>query len=410
MSEPIFSPRLLAGWIAAAVVLFALSIYLMGAGEQAPDAVGPSTFSRSAIGHAGFAEVLQQLGIPVIKSRYNSLEKLSLDSVLVIAEPRLSAQPEDATRTLLKAAAILLVLPKWTGTPSEDRPGWLRQVSERSPGEAQRVLGLVAPRAAVSRESDGVQWTTNVLGLVPSLVSPVQLMRGDRLRPIIGGERGMLLGEMADGGRRVLVLSDPDVISNHGLAREGNAALAVAMVKRLRGNNGSIVFDETVHGYMARVGNPLQLLFQFPFVVATAQAVLAVALLLWATLARFGAPQPAEPPLTAGRQTLLANMAKLIEFTGHHQVMIRRYIQESIRDVARQLHAPKALSPEAMVVWLQRVGAARGVGVDCGDIVRRAAALGDGRGDLAPLVRLARDIHRWKQEIIDARSRHPRDR
>ena len=31
--EPVFSGRLLAGWIAGAVVVFAISLYLMGGGE-----------------------------------------------------------------------------------------------------------------------------------------------------------------------------------------------------------------------------------------------------------------------------------------------------------------------------------------------------------------------------------------
>ena len=57
--EPVFSRRLLIGWIAGAVVMFAISLYLMGAGEMTgPDSTGASTFSRSAIGHAGIAEVL----------------------------------------------------------------------------------------------------------------------------------------------------------------------------------------------------------------------------------------------------------------------------------------------------------------------------------------------------------------
>ncbi len=98
------------------------------------------------------------------------------------------------------------------------------------------------------------------------------------------------------------------------------------------------------------------LLFRFPFVVATVQGLIAIALLLWATMARFGAPQSAPPPLSAGRAGLLQNMAKLIEFTGHQQVMIRRYVQETVRDVARQLHAPRALAGQALIAWLQRVG------------------------------------------------------
>jgi hypothetical protein len=409
-ADAIFSPRLFAGWAAAAAIIFGLSIYLMGQGEvNAPETVGPNTYSRSAIGHAGIADVLQQLGLPVIKSRYNSLAKLSPGSVLVIAEPRLAGQSEEATRDLLKAANILLVLPKWTGEPSEQFPGWLREVHERAADQALAVLRLAAPRATLSRESGTPQWTTNALGLAPSLVSPVQLVRGDRLRPIIASERGILLAEIAERGRRIWILADPDVIANHGLVRENNAALAVAIVKRLRGDSGSVVFDETVHGFAAPVGNPLQLLFRFPFVVATAQALMAAALLLWATWARFGAPQVIPPALGAGRQALLVNMATLIDVTGHHQVMIRRYIQETVRDTARQLHAPKGLIAGALVTWLQRVGNARGVDVDCGEVVRRAAVLDDTRGNLAPLARLARDIHRWKQEIIDGRSRHPRD-
>jgi hypothetical protein len=433
--EPIFSRRVLIGWVAGAIAVFALSLYLMGAGEQSgQDNTGASTFSRSAIGHAGIAEVLQRLGLPVVKSQYDSLEKLSPGSILVIAEPRPSRQSEETIRTLLKANTILLVLPKWSGEPSERKSGWLREARQRHLGDAQWALNLVAPRAEVVRESGDVKWSTNALALAPNLVSPVQLVRGTGLRPIIGSERGMLVGEITDRNRRIWVLSDPDVISNHGLAREGNAALAVAIVKRLRsplpgpppragegkGGGGAksgsavaaagpIVFDETVHGYATRPASPFLLLFRFPFVIATAQGLIAIALLLWATMARFGAPQQAPPPLQAGRGGLLQNMARLIEFTGHQGPIITRYIQETVRDVARQLHAPRGLAGSALVNWLERVGASRGVSVDCAAVVQRADALGGaGPRDLSPLICLARDIHRWKGEILDGRSRHPR--
>jgi len=410
--EPVFSRRLFMGWIAGAVVLFAVSLFLMGGGGElsGPDSTGASTFSRSAIGHAGIAEVLNRLGISVVKSRYNSLEKLSDGSVLVIAEPQPARQSEEEIRNLLKADTILLVLPKWAGLPSQRTDGWLRDVRERFTGDAQWALRLVAPRGEVVRETGDVTWTTNALGLAPNLASPAQLMRGPGLRAIIGGDRGMLVGEISERNRTIWVLSDPDVISNHGLAREGNAALAVAMIKRLRSGDGSVVFDETVHGYLAKPSSPFMLLFRFPFVVATLQGLIAVGLLLWATMARFGAPQSAPPPLSAGRGSLLQNMAKLIEFTGHQPVMVARYVQETVRDVARQLHAPRALAGEGLIAWLQRVGGARGVAVDCGGLMQRADELGSARRrDPSSLVRLARDTHRWKGEILDGRSRHPRD-
>jgi len=411
MSEPVFSRRLLIGWIAGAVAVFAVSLYFMGGAELgAPESAGPNTFSPSAIGHKGIADVLQQLGLPVVKSRSNSLDKLSPGSVLVIAEPQRTAQSEEAIRALLKAKTILLVLPKWIGVPSEQRIGWLREVGEGPTLEAQWGLGLVAPRGEIVRERGSVAWTTNTLQITPSPDAPVQLVRGDRLRPIVGAMQGMLVGEIADRDRKVWVLADPDIISNHGLARVGNAALAVALIKALRSESGSVVFDETVHGLVVRTASPFLLPFRFPFAVATVQVLIAIALLLWATLGRFGAPQTAPPALSAGREGLLQNMAKLVEFTGHQDVMVKRYVQETVRDVAAQLHAPRELAGAGLLAWLERVGLARGVRIDCADLLRQAAQAGRGRRrNPSSLVRLARDIHRWKGEIVDGRSKHPRD-
>ena len=411
MSEPVFSRRLLVGWIAGAVAVFAISLYFMGGGELGgPNTAGPNTYSPSAIGHEGIADVLQQLGIPVVKSRSNSLDKLSPASVLVIAEPQRAGQSEETIRALLKATTVLLVLPKWIGVPSEQRIGWLREVSEGPTHDAQWALGLVAPRGEVARERGSLEWTTNRLQITPSPDSPVQLVRGDRLRPIVGAPQGMLVGEIADRDHKVWVLADPDIISNHGLARAGNAALAVAMIKALRGESGSIVFDETIHGLVVRTASPFLLLFRFPFVVASVQGLIAIALLLWATLGRFGAPQTAPPTLSAGRESLLQNMAKLVEFTGHQDVMVRRYVQETVRDVAVQLHAPRELAGEGLLAWLERVGLARGVTVDCADLLRQAAETSaTRRRNPSSLVRLARDIHQWKGEIVDGRSKHPHD-
>src|SRR5207302_5973441 len=116
--------------------------------------------------------------------------------------------------------------------------------------------------------------------------------------------------------------------------------------------------------------------------------------------------QTAPPALSAGREGLLQNMAKLVEFTGHQDVMVRRYVQETVRDVAYQLHAPRELSGGGLVAWLQRVGWARGVAIDCEAVLRQAAEPGMARRlNPAALVRLARDIHQWRGEIVDGRSR-----
>jgi hypothetical protein len=406
-----FSPRLLLGWIVAAIITFAVSLYLMGSsGDLGADTTGPSSYSRSAIGYAGLAAVLQQLGIDVVKSREDSLDKLTSDGVLVIAEPRPSVKTERIVRALLSADAILLVLPKWTGSPSRQKPEWLGAAQLLPSAEVAWALHLVAPQADVV-QVEKAAWQTNALAIAPTLDAPIDLIWGGGLRPLIGDADGMLLGEMRNGSRTVWILSDPDVVSNHGLPRVGNAALAAAMFGHLRDGVGRVVFDETIHGFVAVPANPLALLFRFPFVIATLLGAITVALLLWASLGRFGAPQPAPPPLGAGRQTLLQNIAKLIEFTGHQEIMVRRYVLETVRDVGRQLHAPRGLSSAALVAWLQRVGAARSVDVDCAALIGEAERLADGRRrSAASLVRLARDVYRWRGEIVDGRSGHPRRR
>lgn len=409
--DTFFSPRLLLGWIVAAIITFAVSLYLMGSHDDlGADTTGPSSFSRSAIGYAGLAAVLQQLGVAVIKSRDESLGKLAGDGVLVIAEPRPSVKTERIVRTLLTADTILLVLPKWTGRPSRQKPAWLGTAELLPSSDIAWALHLVAPQAEVL-QVDTAAWQTNTFAIAPSIDAPINLIRGGRLRPLIGGADSMLLGELRERNRTVWILSDPDVVSNHGLPRAGNAALAAAMIERLRKGTGRVVFDETIHGFIGVPTNPLALLFRFPFVIATLLGAITVALLLWASLGRFGAPQPAPAPLGTGRQALLQNIAKLIEFTGHQETMVRRYVLESVRDVGRQLHAPRGLSSAALVAWLQRVGAARGVDVDCTALFGEAERLADGRRrSAASLVRLARDAYRWRGEIVDGRSGHPRGR
>ena len=408
--DSLFSRRLLIGWLVAAALILVVALFLAGNSGNSLATVGPSTFSRSAIGYAGIADVLERLGFGVVRSRYDSPGRLTRGGVLVLAEPAPGAETAAMMRTLLRADTIFLVLPKWTGPPAPGKPAWLGEATPYDLSAVASVLHLVAPHASVA-EVTTPQWSRNPFNITPRIDAPIHVVHGGRFKPVIGDADHMLLGQLAAGRRTIWVLADPDVISNHGLAQPGNAALAVAMIARLRRGSGNVVFDETIHGFINAPASPLRLLFRFPFVMATIQALIAMALLLWATLGRFGTPQPAPSPIGAGRQALVENIAKLIEFTGHREEMIRRYVVETVRDVARQLHAPRGLQPAALVEWLQRVGAARGVDTDCGALVAEATTLAEGgRRNPAALVRLARETHRWREEVLNGRGSHPRDR
>jgi hypothetical protein len=399
----VFSPRLLAAWIGAALLTFAASLYFGGGGGGSAigaDTVGPSAFSRSAVGYAGIADILRRLNIPVEKNRRAALAEVG-GGVLVVAEPPL--QQAAALQPLLQARNLLLILPKWHGRASAQHRGWLAEAELAPEVEATAVLDFAVPGGKVSRVAAPPAWSANALRQAPNLEAPVQLVVSDRLTPIVGGADGMLLGERIDKGHRLWVLADPDVMENHGLGREGNAAFSVALFQALLGAGhlaDGVVFDETVHGFVATPPSRFKLLFEFPFVVATGLGAFAVLLLLWATLGRFGAPQALPPPLDAGKRGLIENAASLLDFAGHQPVVVRRYVQASLRDVARRLHAPPDLADPALLDWLARVGEARGVGGDC----RAIAASAERGGDASALTAVARAIHHWKGEILDGPS------
>lgn len=400
-AQSVFSPRVLVGWLAAAVLAFAASLYLMGSGEgkkPGGDTIGPSSFSRSAIGYAGIAEILRRLDVAVVKSQHDAVGKLRPGGVLVLTEPKGKFDADaDAADDIPRAKALLLILPKWVGLPSLTHPGWIGQALTVDESIPQAALRLALPAGEIVRPDAQQAWSANEIGVAPTLDATVQLMRAKELKPIVASSDGILLGELRQKGRRIWLLADPDVMDNHGVVRDGNAAFSVALINALRGSDGNVVFDETLHGYVARPTSPVKLLFQFPFVFATAQGALAVALLLWATLGRFGAPAPVAAGLDAGKLALVENTARLLDFAGHQRMMVRRYLQAALRDVARELRAPRGLSDDALVDWLKRIGAARGVATDIGAVYREVET----GAEPARFTAIAATTHQWKGEILN---------
>src|SRR5262249_27861119 len=80
--------RIAAAWVAAVIILLICTIALavLGGGGS-PATVMASTYSRSAIGYAGIADMMHRLGARVIKSRKDSVAQLDPAGVLIVAEP-----------------------------------------------------------------------------------------------------------------------------------------------------------------------------------------------------------------------------------------------------------------------------------------------------------------------------------
>jgi hypothetical protein len=410
--EEVFSRRVLIRWSLAAVAVFGVAIFLMAHGDSdASDSIGPIVGSRSAFGFAGIADILEQVGTPVVHTRYRSGDKLGNGGVLVIAEPRIDPRMLTKANRILNAKAILLILPKWIGAESEEHSGWVGKAVLSPSINVQAALDLVDPEADLERGPELSHWDRNKIGPNPVVAAPAQFIKSKKLKPIVADGDKILVGELTKKGQRIFVLADPDVMSNHGLEDTANAAFAVALLGALRTGDGPVVFDEALNSAPANGPNFINRLFKPPLLPGTLLVIVGAILLLWATMPRFGAADPPAPALDSGKRGLIDNIASLVGFSGRRGAIVGRFVEATVQDVARQLHAPRGLADGELGTWLDRIGRARGIKTDVAPSIEQANALGmTGRADPGELVALARTISDWKQEIIDGPARHQKRR
>src|SRR5262249_61455617 len=107
------------------------------------------------------------------------------DGVPVGAEPApaTSARPVPSPFT---AARVLLVLPKWTGNPSEQTPGWIDDATLLVEDAARREARVAVPDADIVRVPSVANWSPNEIGSVPKVAGSIQLIKSNRLRPVVG--------------------------------------------------------------------------------------------------------------------------------------------------------------------------------------------------------------------------------
>ncbi len=408
MNNRIFSARMLVLLAALAAFLFSLSILLSAYEDpmtSSDERAGAGAFSISSLGCAGLYDLLGQSGLRA--ERAVEADGNFRRGLHVLAEPGIREFRRTAEMLRNPSRRMLLVLPKWKPIRDENRSRWIKGVESLSAFDATEILNLASFPAAVVRQPWPKSWRTNELGFEPSGNVPVQLLRSEAFRPLVGNESGMLVGEWksGDGEKTIWVLSDPDVMANHGIGLGDNAAFMIALFGRMdnAGVGMPIVFDESLHGYSPGQLSPLRLLFDFPLVVATVLAVLSALLLALAGAQRFGRPERAGGGPGFGKESLIDNSARLMACAGHELPVLRRYVFMQIHAVAEALHAPAKLDSAALAEWLDRHSRSPEPGLSCGEILRRLPAPRSGAEGYSGAMRCAADIHRWREAVLSAR-------
>ncbi|MCA8944381.1 MAG: hypothetical protein KDB80_17595 [Planctomycetes bacterium] len=353
-----------------------------------------TSYSTSALGHAAFVELLERTGFPVVRSRFRSAER-AWSGLLVVLEPtdddrfdELVSDPE--------LPSALIVLPKWEVVrdhPLDDR--WIAEAGLRPTMEVESVARTIDASCSVVRiDGSGSNWSSDGVGeSIPPSVSDLQLLTGG-VDPWIDCDEGVLLGEVREG---LWILSDPDVLTNHGIARGDNASLVLSIFEELT-SWASIVIDETVHGFefVPSVWTELR---RFPFVLVMLHVMGLVVAALWCGLYRFGPPVPTASGVAAGKSVLIDNAAQLLLFGGHSGHLVRRYWSQARRRVREAYHLPREIADDELADTFRRIGRER---TDYDAVERRVARATADRGiDGSELLAAARAVSAWREEMLD---------
>lgn len=378
--------------------LFAIEVFY-GNGTSSKRAAANS-FSYSAIGHRGLVELLESTGIGIRVNQRDLTLTNGIES-LIIAEPHLSLLGDRVVETITSADTVLFVLPKWAGERALDNTDAVSSVTLLPERYISEILEKLSSGFVIARtEVEPGSWQMEGFDILPT-ISNVQLLRHVNAEPLISSEKGSLLMRMRINGSNILILSDPDLINNHGLSNGSNADLVYSIIQRVRlGKPAPVVIDETLHGFRLEP-NFWRAMLAMPFIVATLAAFVTAMALIWSASNRFGAPFRSDKETAAGKRRLIENAVRLIERGRHSREIVNRYFHNVVRQVEEKLHLPDNLAGEKRIEHLDAIARTRGLAVTLASLsAEKESLLNSKTGSSRNALRLARQVSRWKQGML----------
>lgn len=136
----------------------------------------------------------------------------------------------------------------------------------------------------------------------------------------------------------VILVFEPDLFDNYGLANRQTALLALDILRAAAVDSGSraVTFDLSLAGLGGRP-NLLTLAFEPPFLAATAGLLLTLLAIGWRAFCRFGPPRVAMAGIPPGKTTLVTNSAALIRRAGRLHLLTMPYVDALRERLAQRL-------------------------------------------------------------------------
>jgi hypothetical protein len=194
-----------------------------------------------------------------------------------------------------------------------------------------------------------------------------QLFDGSACEPIIGRGTETLLAScpVAGSDRTVLILSDPDLLNNHGLRLGQNAEIARDFLVSAAGE-GSLVIDYSRDNWLASPEEPIERertwadllrFFQPPFLALWIGGAVTLGLVLWRSFRRAG-PLARAKASGGGKLQAIRARARLMRLTGQDGALLADYAAARIAATAARLvgpgHARQIGEEQAFLRYLAR--------------------------------------------------------
>ncbi|MEZ2221622.1 hypothetical protein [Rhizobium sp. RCC_161_2] len=387
-----------------------------------------SGYDRSPLGNKGLQLWLQAKGIAVIRSDVHVTRARSEVSLRILPLPAsqgdtAETQADDEKNSdrleswiyqaKLYELPTLIILPKWRDSVVKD--------------EVARESGLL-PFADIYRDLEriyrpdlylkrsGPDFEEAQLTLMPDKPEKVALYRAqlfDRsslpshCTELAGMRSGALLLRCED-GVTIYLLSDPDLLNNHGLALANNAAFAVSMIRNLRGadetrpvyldTNGQLLDSEKPVDEgktYERSATDLKRFFAYPLSVIWGTILLVVAICFWRGAYRFGPPLvETSPNIEISKTAAIEATARLLRLSGNDGRMTAQFVQHLLADKAILLFGSGAGNQAGIERMFQRL--ARRDQVSAHALQSAAQALIE-RGDVMTRSDLHRNLETFRK-------------
>ena len=368
---PAFNPRVVLAMLLVGALAFVAMLYFIGVGEpgRGENDGGEHAASKGLNGYAALAQLLEGDGYQVSLTRNRG--QLDGPDLLILTPPHFVDVEElsDVIEARRYIGPTLVILPKWyagripANAEVEAERGWVVLHDAGEPYWLESLEGELSMSAELADLSkDGPEHWRGVghAGALPDAgkamafgtASVVPVVSDARERVLVGyvDDDGYypLLDEAVgiaaadpdslDGGRwNVMLVAEPDLFNNYGMADRARADLARELVHlAMEGEDLGVTFDLTFNG-LGQTQNLLTLAFTPPFLAATLCLLIAMIVVAWRAFRRFGPPLAEARAIAFGKSRLVANSAAFIQRTGRIHLLTAPYAEMVAQRLAKLL-------------------------------------------------------------------------